>query len=126
MGGRMTRFGLVTGIALAACGPAVAQPREVLIVRHAEKPDGDSAHLSAEGSKRAEALPRLFDAARADALPRPDFIIATRASNHSNRPVETVTPLARRFKLAIDDRYANNDYPKLAAELLSNQQYAGK
>ena len=59
-------------------------------------------------------------------MPAPDFIFASKASPHSDRPVETVTPLAKALKLGVDSRYANDDYPRLAKGLLLNPRYAGK
>ncbi len=46
-------------------------------------------------------------------------------SAHSNRPVQTVTPLAAALHLPIDDSFKNADYAGLAAALLSGK-YAGK
>ena len=94
------------GPAGCAAGEEKAFPATVLLVRHAEKPpDADeSVHLSAEGKKRADALPGLFEAskARPDPLPKPDFVFATENSKHSHRPLETVTPLARKLKLTVN------------------------
>jgi broad specificity phosphatase PhoE len=120
--------GLALVVALAVCATAQAQPRQVLIIRHAERPDGDSVHLSPEGQKRAEALPGLFTkrANRPDPFPSPDFIFATKKSSHSNRPVETVRPLARALNLDSDDRFKGDETDRLAAELLTNPRYAGK
>jgi len=104
-------------------------PRQVLLMRHAEKPtDVTDTVLSEVGKKRAEALAGLFNKseARPEPLPKPDFIFAAQASQKSNRSVETVTPLAKSMKLEIDSGYANADYGKLAAELLSNPKYEGK
>jgi broad specificity phosphatase PhoE len=122
------RCWLAVVFAIAACAQARAEPRKVLIIRHAEKPEDDSIHLSPEGQKRAEALPQLFmkSADRPDPLPRPDFIFATKVSKHSNRPVETVTPLAKALNLDIDARFEDDDYAQLATELLTKQRYAGK
>ena len=117
----------------AGCSPAPdtppVRPRSVLLIRHAEKPaDAADIHLSPEGTKRAEALPDLFNktAARPDPLPTPDFIFAARASKHSDRPAETVAPLARALKLEVSAGYANDDYRKLAEELFTNPKYDGK
>jgi hypothetical protein len=52
-------------------------------------------------------------------------IIATHISAHSDRPVETVTPLAQALHLPIDSSIANDDYATLAKSLLSGK-YAGK
>jgi hypothetical protein len=102
---------------------AAAKPRQILLIRHAEK-NGDKIdpHLNPRGYERAVALPRLFPA-RFD---RPDFIFATGPSPHSNRPVETVTPLARSLHLKIDARFLNEDYQPLAKELLSKPLYSNK
>jgi hypothetical protein len=47
-------------------------------------------------------------------------------TKHSNRPVETVTPLAKALKLEVDAGYANDDYPALAEELYTDPKYQGK
>ncbi len=126
-----TRFAAVV-VCVCAAGCAGAKPTypaAVLLIRHAEKPDDEADRgLTALGKKRADALPDLFtkSAARPDPLPTPDFIFAARASKSSNRSAETVAPLAKKLKLDPDTRYANDDYPKLAAELFSNKKYEGK
>ena len=59
----------------------------MLLIRHAEKPppEANSVHLNAEGKKRAEALPRLFEASAS--RPNPfgvqttlDFTLARRSN----------------------------------------------
>ena len=75
------------------------------------------------GFKRASLLPNLFTSGRPE-LPTPQVIFATHQSQHSNRPVETATPLAAALQLPIDSNIANEDYAALAAELLSGK-YAG-
>jgi broad specificity phosphatase PhoE len=100
----------------------------VLIIRHAEKPEGDSIHLSPEGQQRAEALPRLFAKSvdRPDPFPTPDFIFATKKSSHSNRPLETVMPLAKALHLDVNARFKDDECDRLATELLTSPRYAGK
>jgi broad specificity phosphatase PhoE len=114
-------------------------PRTILIIRHAEKTDdADDVHLSKKGRERADALGALFKKTptRPKPFPSPDFIFATRSSNFSQRPVETVTPLALTLKLSVNSQYRNqamDDPPdpkkkaqrELAEELLSGK-YAGK
>ncbi len=98
-------------------------PRRILLIRHAEKSgDKTDPHLNARGYARAAALARLFPA-RFEA---PDFLLATKASAHSNRPVETITPLARALHLPIDKRFAEDECAALAKELLSRGRYSGK
>jgi hypothetical protein len=92
-------------------------PQQILIIRHAEK-TGDKAdvHLSKQGEERAEALYQLFGASRErpDPFPTPDFIFAASNAKDSHRPLETVTPLAMRLKLSINDTYES----KLPAALI--------
>jgi broad specificity phosphatase PhoE len=115
-------------VAAAVCSQTQAQPSQVLIIRHAEKPDDDSIHLSPNGQKRAEALPRLFMKSldRPVPFPKPDFLFATKMSSHGNRPVETVTPLARALNLDINAWFKDDEFAQLATELLTNPRYAGK
>jgi hypothetical protein len=98
-------------------------PATVLIIRHAEKEMNGKIDLSPTGFKRAKLLPKLFRK-RSD-LPTPQVLFATHISEHSNRPVQTVTPLAAALHLPVNDSYKNDDYAALAAELLSGK-YAGK
>lgn len=108
---------------------ALAQPREVLIIRHAEKPvDDDDVHLTQAGRERAEALFKLFQKSdtRLDPFPKPDFLFASRNSKHTHRSVETVTPLAKKLKLNLDTRFDSEEFTDLAKELLTNPRYTNK
>jgi hypothetical protein len=107
-------------------GQVSQPPATILIVRHAEKLTDGRLDLSPVGFKRAALLPDLFVPAgvRSD-LPLPQVLIATGQSAHSNRPVETITPLAAALNLPIDSSVLNEDYGALAASLLSGR-YAGK
>ncbi len=126
----------VLSVPLTAAEPAAepaadrSYPDRVLLIRHAEKPPDDamSASLSPQGQRRAQALPELFrkSAAHPNPLPTPEFIFATKNSKHSHRPVETVTPLARALGLALSTDIADEDFARLAAELLGKPKYAGK
>ena len=71
---------------------------------------------------------KLFEASptRADPFPKPDFIFAARESKMSNRCVETVAPLAARLKLDVNSHFANEEFAKLAHELLHKRKYADK
>jgi hypothetical protein len=99
-------------------------PATILIIRHAEKLTDGRLDLSPTGFERARLLPKIFSPARPD-LPMPQVLFATHISEHSNRPVQTVTPLAAALHLPIDDSFKNEDYPALASALLSGK-YAGK
>jgi broad specificity phosphatase PhoE len=120
---------------LALAIPAQAQeaksyPAHVLIIRHAEKPPdaAGSPDLSPRGKERARALRNLFrkSETRLKKLPTPDFIFATKDSANSKRPGETVAHLAKKLGLTVNAAYADEDFAKLAKELLSDPKYAGK
>jgi hypothetical protein len=97
-------------------------PTMILLMRHAEKPQDKDPNLSPQGFKRAQALPTLFTNGT---LPKPDAIFATAPSKHSNRPIETITPLAQALHLKINDDYEDIDAGPLAKQVLSGK-YAGK
>jgi hypothetical protein len=99
-----------------------------MLIRHAEKLTDGRQDLSAVGFERAKVVPKLFGGVSGTAphnLPRPDFLFATHVSAHSNRPVETITPLSATLGLPISSDVADKDFAVLAKELLSGK-YAGK
>jgi hypothetical protein len=113
----------------AAEPQAVTRPKTILVIRHAEKtPDSPDTGLNEQGKKRAEALPDLFKKSdtRPNPFPTPDFIFAAKESKKSNRPVETVTPLAKKLKLDFNVEYQTDEFPKLVEELFTNPKYNGK
>jgi hypothetical protein len=120
------------GLAAIAAGPAYGQitqaPATILLIRHAEKLTDGRLDLSPVGFERAKVIPLLFTAtgpAAQHALPKPDFLFATHVSPHSNRPVETITPLSEALGLPISHEIEDKDFATLAKELLSGK-YAGK
>jgi hypothetical protein len=85
-------------------------PQQILIIRHSEKTgDKGDAHLSKKGLERADVIYQLFVASknRPDPFPTPDFIFAASNAKDSQRPIETVTPLAMKLKLPIVDTYTS-------------------
>jgi hypothetical protein len=101
-------------------------PRAIYLMRHAEKPAAPhDPNLSAAGVMRAGRLPGYFPSLLADDQ-AVDYIFATKASKNSDRPVETITPLAASLRLPIDQSYANGSYRALAQAILSNDSYAQK
>jgi phosphohistidine phosphatase SixA len=129
------RLAVFIFILFVASVPACAEeaktyPARVLLIRHAEKPpaEAESVALNEKGKERAEVLRKLFKKTdkRPDPLPTPDFVFATKDSKKSHRPRETVTPLAKKLDLKINDSYANEDFAKLAHELFTEPKYAGK
>ena len=105
------------GVAAATSGPSV-----IMLIRHGEDAGQRDFNVNPRGYQRAAALPKLFGAR----LPKPDVIVATRATKGSNRPVETVEPLAKALNLPIDNRFRDDDFRALAESLLSDERYDGK
>jgi hypothetical protein len=118
-------------------------PRHVLIIRHAEKTgDKEDVHLSRRGRERADILDRLFTAGpdRPDPFPRPDVLIAASDHKDSHRPIETLSPLAKKLALTLDTRFDSKlpapadqaSAPKklrlsdLRDELFGTPKYTGK
>jgi hypothetical protein len=92
----------------------------VLIMRHGEKPP-KGRELSLAGVERAAAYVPYFQnftTPRGETLAI-DHIFAAQSSEESERPVQTVTPLAHALKLVIDDSVADGDYKKLADWILA-------
>ena len=112
------RPALQRSAAVSSTGPA-----HVVILRHGEKPqDPRNPNLSPTGEKRADMLattiPQIF--------PHPDFLFAAAPSKNSNRPVETLMPLARALTMPLASSIADNDYEVLAADLFEKPDFAGK
>lgn len=128
---------LIVSLILALClsaprafpGPATAPsgPHIVLIIRHAEKPeeqtDGEKdPNLSKAGFARADALAAVIPGH----FPRPDYLLATKRSKGSNRPIETITPLSKALGEEIESPYKDDDYAQAAHLILTDPKYAGK
>jgi hypothetical protein len=105
--------------------PTGAPPATILLIRHAEKLTDGQIDLSPIGFERARLLPKVFAPGARPDLPTPQVLFATHESAHSNRPVQTVTPLAAALHLPIDDSFSDDAYRALASTLLSGK-YAGK
>ncbi|HEX3998984.1 MAG TPA: histidine phosphatase family protein [Pirellulales bacterium] len=114
-----------TGGALRAHDRSAPGPRVVMIIRHAEKPEKEGEkdpNLSKRGFERAEALAKAIP----EHFPKPDFLIATKRSKSSNRPAETITPLSNALHEPIEAKFKDDDYARVAREVLSDPKYAGK
>jgi len=114
---------LCNPVAAGAAADSSSLPRVVYLMRHAEKPaERHDPHLSAAGIARAGKLPGYFPQLLGG---QPlDVIFATGQSKNSNRPYETVVPLAGSLHLSIDQSYPNDSYGALAEAVRS--RYAGK
>ncbi len=123
---------LITAILFSTCVCCLpildAQPAQVIIIRHAEKPEtGDN--LSLQGWQRAAALVPFFLNNQEDLEFGPPFAIyasGPKNSNSSMRSIETVQGLAKTLKLSIDSDYDSHEYDKMVKNMLSHSEYAGK
>ena len=106
-------------------------PTKIMIIRHAEKPPkhpsktgpfdvqedgspGNGKSLIVPGWQRAGALNAFFAPCKSSpsnpAIVTPDYIYAASPNNESQRPSETVTPLAAWLKYAQGSAQFNVDY----------------
>lgn len=93
-------------------------PADVLIIRHAEE-EAKGPHLNARGRERANALVKLFD----KRFQKPTAIFASKSSDQSSRPVETVQPLASALGLTVNDEFKDARYEALAQQVLHDSKY---
>jgi phosphohistidine phosphatase SixA len=98
-------------------------PSRIILMRHADKPDDpDNPDLSPAGVIRAEHLATYIP----QAFGKPDYIIATARSKHSDRPVETVAPLAQAVGVRVEHDIDDKDFEDLVDEIFSDAAYHGK
>lgn len=112
--------------ALNAC----CQPAQIVLLRHAEKPDDPAAiHLSPRGEQRARALVTLLGKGSTLTSNAPiAALYATRTTkhDHSQRTSETLAPLAKESGLSVQLLYETKFYSLLAGDILANAAYRGK
>ena len=90
---------------------------EVLIIRHAEKPDLGSG-LSQTGDIRANAYVNYFRHFTVDGKPlHLDRLFAAKDSDKSHRPRLTLEPLSQVLGVAIDSRFSDKQSFALAQEI---------
>jgi broad specificity phosphatase PhoE len=96
----------------------------VLLIRHAEKPLRGKG-LSPMGEARAEGYAAYFPNLP---LARPSYshLFASTDSSKSERPVLTLTPLAKRLNMIIATPYPDAKYKCLATELLGPTDYTSQ
>ena len=129
------RFLYLAGAAIATPALWLTPALTLLIIRHAEKPDGswpgpgltpdgsEDKSLVIRGWERAGAWAVLFGAGLGgDDYPRPTAIYAadpnaTTGDEPSQRPHETIAPLAARLGLTPVTTYGVGQEPQLVAEI---------
>ncbi len=107
---------------------AIASPAQVFIMRHGEKPTaGDN--LDAQGYQRATGLPAFFaSTTQLKQFGPPVAIYAMAPSNtdSSNRPVETVAPLAKALGIQINSSFTKLQIVPLVTQIMNSPAYNNK
>ena len=113
----------VLGIQLAQ-----SQPAEVIIIRHAEEPKGNSIHLSDKGERRAEALVSFFTSdPRVTQHGMPVAFFAPRPRpNRSRRGEETLLPTASALGQSVREPVNEEQYAALARSILRDRSLRGR
>ena len=106
---------------------------KIMVIRHAEKPAGDTHGVTLEGKResesltvrgwqRAGALVSFFapaqDSFTDPALAQPQYLFASRPKkrNGSRRSVETLTPLAEKLALRINSKFSRSESDSMLDE----------
>jgi|ERR1044071_6074305 hypothetical protein len=115
---------------------ALRQATKIMVIRHAEKPANDppphgvtlkgereKESLTVRGWQRAGALASFFappnDAFQDPSLARPQFLYASKPIKRqgSRRPFETITPLAEKLAIRINDHFSRDDLKNMLEEV---------
>jgi hypothetical protein len=112
---------------------SIAQPAQVIIIRHTEKPPNDTDppardELSLEGHERAAALVPFFQGNK-HVLEFGTLVAIYAqgtAKQHSRRPVQTVRRLAEALRVPLIDKYARDEVADMVAEIKATRSYRGK
>lgn len=123
-------------IVMATMSSVQAAPKEIIIIRHADKLDQTETGptLSAQGTMRSIKFSFYF----LDKYGEPDFIIAADDQKNNGkeiaiRSLQTVAPLANIMQARYPDHYypiihpyPSDSYQELADYLLNNEKFDGK
>jgi len=118
--GALFAVGLVTALLAGSPQPgdsAALSNAVILVIRHAEKPAaGDQ--LSPAGEARAQAYVDFFKNFKVAGQPlKLDYLFAAADSKISQRARLTIEPTSKMLGLAIDNRFADEQFQKLADEI---------
>jgi hypothetical protein len=100
----------------------------IYLIRHAEKP-GSGPGLSPAGQARAQAYVHYLQNQTdpQGKTIRWDYLFASTDSENSDRPLLTITPLAKAIQKTIDSSYADKHYAKLEKDIRDNaKDYANR
>jgi broad specificity phosphatase PhoE len=130
---KLARLVAVLVFAVAASPRAAAQPANIILIRHGEKPaDKTDPNLNWFGKARAAALVSYFTSSPdMKPLGTPTVLFAQASPpGHSLRPYQTIKPYADSLTppAAIDQKYESKEYAKLVTHVLADKDglYKGK
>jgi hypothetical protein len=116
----------IAGSARAAALPSLFTPDPGGVKKGTQKQLECKISSAQTGRFKADYKPSALTAGK----PRfavPAYLLASKPSPSSNRPVETITPLAQALNLPIAARHADKNYGKLANQILNSPAtYGGK
>ncbi len=126
----LLKLAVFAPVLLSPSQTASAQPAQIILIRHAEKPKNPSAlHLSSAGERRARELVYFFQSdTNVMQFGRPVALFATEVTKNGGgqRTKETLEPLSSEWGLPIQTPYKSEDYAKFAKLILRSRDYAGK
>ena len=94
--------------------------RQLIFIRHGEKTKEDAVHLSDRGVVRSHELVAFFAGRANPSIDKPDIVIAMRQYHRqsSDRPRETVVPLADAMNLRVMTPYTREEVHEVVELLL--------
>lgn len=115
---------LIFAFILSVAVSAQSTPRQIVLIRHAEKLDDSHRDLSPQGCQRAYQLTNFFSAYESDVV----AIYAQQAKKawSSIRPLETIAPTAKAVGLKINNNFLRDDVTSVASEILNSKAYDNK
>jgi hypothetical protein len=124
----LVRLALVAGACVATVAVVSANPAQVILLSHAEKPPTGS-ELNEAGNQRATALAGLFQTdprVRAHGPVAAIFAMEPPDANGSVRPIRTMAPTAAALHLPIDTRFKREEVKALAKAIRKDKTLEGK
>ncbi|WP_144106674.1 histidine phosphatase family protein [Paraburkholderia sp. BCC1886] len=104
-------------------------PKQILVMRHAEKPDNKhETGLSEAGHRRADLLATYIP----NTYGIPDYVYASSPTKRSVRPMQTVTPLMQQDRLywgkgvPLDISFPDSMAKELGERLLTHKHFVNK
>ena len=111
-------------ITIALASSALGKPKNIVITRHADRPEADNC-LSLQGLERAAALAYYFAGTPLYNTPPIAHVFAEfkGKDSSSTRSIQTCTSIANHLTLPVNTDYKPKEVAKLSKEILTNPKY---